>query len=112
MAEVEVPTKADAIALLARRLRAHYGDRLQKLFLLKDDPYEPTEDFGIDLVAVFADDSYDFSDVVDEVVDITEAVNAEVDYVFFASVHPVSVSDFERGAKRSARAAGEEGISL
>ncbi len=112
MAEVSVPTKADAIALLARRLRERYGDRLRQLFLLKDDPYEPTEDFGIDLVAVFADDSYDYFETVREVVHLAERVNAEVDYAFASAVHSVSLSAYEQGHSRAARIAKEEGVSL
>ncbi len=113
MAEVEVPIKADAIALLARRLRAHYGDRLQKLFLLKDDPYEPAgEDFAIYLVAVLADHAYDSFETVGEVARIGNRVDAEMDYTVASAVYPLSVSDFEEGDRWPARAARKEGVIL
>lgn len=113
MAEVEIPTKADAIALLARRLRQRYGNQLRQLFLLKEDPYEPLgEDVGIDVVAVFADDTYDFFETVEEVVRIGNQVDAEMDYQFASTVHTASHSEFESGRKMSARAAKEDGISL
>ena len=113
MAEVEVPTKADAIALLARRLRGHYGDRLQKLFLLKDDPYEPSgEDFAIFLVAVLADDVYNPFETVGEVVHIGNEVDAEIDYTVASAIYPLSVSEFEAGDRWPARAAREDGVVL
>ncbi len=113
MAEVEIPTKADAIALLARRLRQHYGDRLRQLFLLKDDPYEPSgEDFAIYLVAVLADDAYDRFETIGEVARIGNQVDAEMDYTVASAIYPLSVSDFEDADRWTARAAREEGVVL
>lgn len=113
MAEVEAPTKADAIALLARRLRRHYGPRLKQLFLLKDDPYEPSgEDFGITLVAVFGDEGYDHWAVVDTVIRLAGQVDGELDYAFASTVYPVSRTDLEENQRWPARAVHDEGVAV
>lgn len=113
MAEVEAPTKADAIALLARRLRQRYGRQLQKLFVLKDDPYEPAgEDFAIHLVAVFEDESYDHDQAIKEAVRLGNSVDADMGYAFASTIYPISTSDFDEGRRWPARTARRKGVAL
>ena len=39
-------TRADVLAMLARRLQKHCGDRLVGLYATQEDPYEPEQEGG------------------------------------------------------------------
>lgn len=113
MAEATLPrTRSGALDLLADRLRAHYGERLQALYALTDDPYEPQCDpHLLHVLAVLPDEGYKWSDEQTEIIYAVEAFDRELDYRFIAMPKVASTSDVERGSTGAARAA-KDGVLL
>ncbi len=113
MAEATAPlTRSLALDVLADRLRAHFGERLDALYALPDDPYEPQGDPDVlHVLAVFPDEGYDRSDVQSEIIDVGVAFDREVDFRFFAMPKVASATDVRRGTTGAARAA-EGGVLL
>jgi hypothetical protein len=113
MAEATLPTtRSGALDLLADRLRRHYGGRLDALYALPDDPYEPDGDPDtLHVLAVFPDEGYDWNEAQDEVIDVGTAFSSDLDFRFVARPKVASVTEVEARATGAARAA-DTGVLL
>ncbi len=85
-------TRADVLAMLARRFRKHYDDRLVGLYATQEDPYEPEqgeEEVGTHVVVVLQG-PYEYWKETDTVTDITHDVLDETDWVAPITSHHVA----------------------
>lgn len=84
-------TRADVLAMLARRFRKHYGDRLVGLYATHEDPYEPEQgdEEGTHVVVVL-EGPYEHWKETDPVTDITHDVLDETDWVAPITSHHVA----------------------
>lgn len=85
-------TRADVLAMLARRFRKYYEDQLVGLYATQKDPYEPehgTSDIGTHVVVVIQG-PYEHWKETDAVTEITHDVLDETDWVAPITSHHVA----------------------
>ncbi|MEF8865881.1 MAG: hypothetical protein V5A20_08980 [Salinibacter sp.] len=85
-------TRADVLAMLARRFRKHYGDRLAGLYATQEDPYEPEQgesEIGTH-VTVVLQGPYEHWKETDTITEITHDVLDETDWVAPITTHHVA----------------------
>jgi hypothetical protein len=85
-------TRADVLAMLARRFRKHYEDQLVGLYATQKDPYEPergTSDIGTHVVVVIQG-PYEHWKETDAVTEITHDVLDETEWVAPVTSHHVA----------------------
>ncbi len=105
-------TRADALALLANRLRRHYGERLLGVYAIKDDPHEPSGHLdALFLVAVLRE-PFALFDEIAATSALTDQLNRELSGSLVTTVFPVSSSDFLQGDMGPATIAAREGVRL
>lgn len=113
MSETILPhTRSRVLDLLAERVRAHLGDRLEALYALSDDPYEPESNpEALHVVAVLQDEGYEWNQAQHELNRVGVAFDRSLNYAYVAVINVASVSEVERGATGAARAV-REGVLL
>lgn len=85
-------TRADVLAMLARRFRKHYDDQLVGLYATQDDPYEPehgANELGTHVIIVFHG-PYEHWKETDTVTKITHDVLDGTDWVAPITAHHVA----------------------
>ena len=85
-------TRADVLAMLARRFRKHYDDQLVGLYATQDGPYEPehgAHELGTHVIIVFHG-PYEHWKETDTVTKITHDVLDETDWVAPITAHHVA----------------------
>ncbi len=85
-------TRADVLAMLARRFRTHYGDQLVGLYATQKDPYEPEQggsEIGTHVIVVLQG-SYKHWKETDAITEITHEVLDETDWMAPVTSHHVA----------------------
>lgn len=85
-------TRADVLAMLARRFRQHYGGRLAGLYASQEDPYEPEREgneMGTHVIVVLQG-PYEHWKETDRVTEITHDVLDETDWMAPLTSHHVA----------------------
>lgn len=88
---METVTRANVLAELAQRYRAHYRNRLAGLYALPNDPYEPEDEpasGAVDVVVVLQG-PYPYFEESDAVARIADEVMREYDTPFVIMPHHV-----------------------
>jgi hypothetical protein len=99
--------------MLADRLRDQFGEALQSLYVLPDNPYEPAgDDEWIVLAAVLEDAYYNKHDSLTQAAQIGCAFEKEVDWRYVTTVFTLSDTDVEEGRTEVARIAKSGGVRL
>jgi hypothetical protein len=107
-------TRSRALDILADRLRDQFGDALQALYVLPDNPYEPAgDDEWIVLAAVLDDPYHEKNDASQQASEVGGgAFEKEVDWRYVSTVFTLSATAFEKGATAVARMAKDGGVRL
>jgi hypothetical protein len=105
--------RSRAIDLLASRVRGHFENRLNALYVLPDDPYEPSDaPDSIVLVAVLDDDGYNRQRDRQSATEVTAAFELDIDYAYVASLYVASRREVTDQATGPAIAAQTQGVLL
>ena len=113
MLQTEPLTRSRALDMIAGRLRDHFGDALQILYVLPDNPYEPAgDDAWIILAAVFKDAFHERNDASQEASAVGSTFEKEVDWRYVVTVFPLSVTEFETRETEVACVARNGGVRL
>lgn len=106
-------TRSRAIDMLADRVRNRFEGSLQALYVLADNPYEPTgDDEWIVLVAVLDDEYHDQHDASALASQAGCAFEEDVDWSYIATVFTASKTAFDDTRSGVVRAARREGVRL
>jgi hypothetical protein len=106
-------TRSRALDVLANRLRDQFGDALQALYVLPDNPYEPAGDDEWIVLAAVLDDSYnEQKDASQQASEVGCTFEKEVDWRYVSTVFTLSMAAFEEGATAVARLAKNGGVRL
>jgi hypothetical protein len=99
--------------MLADRLRDAFGEALQALYVLPDNPYEPAgDDEWLVLAAVLGDSYYGRNDTYQQASEIGCAFEEEIEWRYVSTIFTLSVTEFEEGATEVARMAKNGGVRL
>ncbi len=96
----------------AERLHAHYGERLVNVLLLKNDPFEPSDEpEALHLIAVLKDPA-DLKAESGTLSSLSSEVDAQFDYAVYTHIGLLSESEYARPRHMDAVAARKEGVVL
>ena len=113
MLQTDPLTRSRALDMIAERLRDHFGEALQALYVLPDNPYEPAgDDEWIVLAAVLNDTHPSQSDASEQATRIGCAFEEEVDWRYVVTVFTMSDVEFDRSETEIARTARSKGGRL
>lgn len=113
MLQTDPLTRSRALDMIAERLRDHFGEALQALYVLPDNPYEPAgDDEWIVLAAVLDDSNHERKDVSEQASEIGSAFEEEVEWRYVTTIFTLSVPEFEGGTSEVARTAKNGGVRL
>jgi hypothetical protein len=113
MLQTDPLTRSRALDMLADRLRDQFGDALQALYVLPDNPYEPAGDDEWIVLAAVLDDSYhEQKDASRKASEVGGRFEKEVDWEYVSTVFTLSATEFEEGATEVARMAKNGGVRL
>lgn len=111
MLKTDPLTRSRALDLIAGRLREEFGEALQALYVLPDNPYEPAgDDEWIVLAAVLADSYH--GDASRQASKIGCAFEEEVDWEYVVTVFTMSATELEDRDTEAARIAQSGGVRL
>ncbi|PQJ35011.1 hypothetical protein BSZ35_10740 [Salinibacter sp. 10B] len=105
---MEATERVDILAALSRRYREAYGDRLEALYALPRNPFEPEEEHegkNLDIVVVLRGVDDHFAET-DGVVEVAMEIEREYDFEYGIFPHHASEDD------DFVRVAREEGVRL
>lgn len=106
-------TRSRALDLIADRLRDAFGEALQALYVLPDNPYEPAGDDEWIVLAAVLDDSYhEQKGASQQAARIGCSFEKEVDWRYVVTVFTMSATEREKGATEVARVARSGGVRL
>jgi hypothetical protein len=98
--------------MLADRLRDQFGDALQALYVLPDNPYEPAGDDEWIVLAAVLDDSYhEQKDASRKASEVGGRFEKEVDWRYVVTVFTLSTAEMEEQETAVARLA-QDGRSV
>lgn len=113
MLQTDPLTRSRALDMVADRLRDQFGEALQDLYVLPDNPYEPTgDDEWIVLAAVLGDAYHDQNDASQEASAAGCAFEQEVDWRYVVTVFTLSTTDVKEGDSEVARVVRSGGVRL
>jgi len=113
MLKTDPLTRSRALDLIADRLRDQFGEALQALYVLSDNPYEPAGDDEWVVLAAVLDDSYhEKNDASQKASEIGCAFEKKVDWRYVTTIFTLSGTEFEEGASEVARMAKNGGVRL
>jgi len=113
MLQADPLTRSRALDMLADRLRGAFGEALQALYVLPDNPYEPAgDDEWIVLAAVLDDSNDERKNVSEQASEIGSAFEEEVEWRYVTTIFTLSGTEFEEGATEVARTAKNGGVRL
>lgn len=99
--------------MIADRLRDQFGEALQALYVLPDNPYEPAGDDEWIVLAAVLDDTYPSqNDASQQATRIGCAFEEEVDWRYVVTVFTMSGAEFDRNETEVARTARSGGVHL
>lgn len=111
--QTEPLTRSRALDQVADRLRDTFGEALQALYVLPDNPYEPAgDDEWIVLAAVLDDAVHDEQETSRQASDVGCAFEREVDWCYVVTVFTMSATEIETGNTEIARIARSGGVRL
>jgi hypothetical protein len=99
--------------MLADRLRDAFGEALQALYVLPDNPYEPAgDDEWLVLAAVLGDSYYRKNDPSQQASAVGCAFEKEIEWRYVSTIFTLSATEFEGEATEVARRAKNGGVRL
>lgn len=99
--------------MLADRLRDAFGEALQALYVLPDNPYEPAgDDEWLVLAAVLGDSYYRKNDTSQQASEVGCAFEKEIEWRYVSTIFTLSATEFEGEATEVARMAKNGGVRL
>jgi hypothetical protein len=113
MLKTDQLTRSRALDMIANRLRDQFGDALQALYVLPDNPYEPAGDDEWIVLAAVLDNSYhEQKDASQQASEIGCEFEKEVDWQYVSTVFTLSATEFEESATAVARMAKNGSVRL
>lgn len=99
--------------MLADRLRGAFGEALQALYVLPDNPYEPAgDDEWIVLAAVLDDTHLSQGDASQQATRIGCDFEEEVDWRYVVTIFTMSGAEFDQSETEVARTLRSGGVRL
>lgn len=106
-------TRSRALDMIAGQLRDHFGEVLQALYVLPDNPHEPAgDDEWIVLAAVLDEPYHEQNNPSRQATEIGCAFEREVDWRYVVTVFTMAAPEFEQSETEVARVARGGGIRL
>jgi hypothetical protein len=112
MLQTDPLTRSRALDMVADRLRDHFAEALQALYVLPDNPYEPAGDEEWIVLAAVLDDTCSQSEASQQATRIGCAFEEEVDWRYVVTVFTMSAVEFDRSETEVARIARSGGVRL
>lgn len=113
MLQTDPLTRSRALDMIADRLRDHFEEALQALYVLPDNPYEPAGDEEWIVLAAVLDDPYSSqNDASRQATRIGCAFEEEVNWRYVVTVFTMSVAEFNQSETEIARMARSGGVRL
>jgi hypothetical protein len=99
--------------MIADRLRDQFGEALRALYVLPDNPYEPTgDDEWLVLAAALDDSDLSQEDASRQASEVGCAFEKEIDWRYVVTVFTMSATELENGDTEVARVARNGGVRL
>lgn len=113
MLQTDPLTRSRALDVIADRLRDRFGEALQALYVLPDNPYEPRgDDEWLVLAAVLDDSYYGQNDASHEASQVGGSFEREVDWRYVATTFAMSATELEEGSTEVARMVKKGSVRL